>query len=99
MILSGTSYVGTQDESIERRKQSENKRIAESQWFAKVVKDWDYMILHKTNQDDKGKLIFLMLHSWWTYNEDSSQKVIPIVKEISKQEEDCLSIMNFIKKV
>ncbi|MEJ8605667.1 alpha/beta hydrolase [Riemerella anatipestifer] len=84
MILSGTSYVGTQDESIERRRQSENKRIAESQWFAKVVKDWDYMILHKTNQDDKGNDISNAPLKWWTYNEDSSQKVIPIVKEISK---------------
>ena len=84
IILSGTSLVGTQNESIERRKISEQKRIKESQWFAKVIEDWDYMIANNTNFDKNGNDISTAKTKWWTYNEDTSQKVIPIVKEITK---------------
>lgn len=57
IILSGTSYVGSQNESIERRKLSENKRIKESKWFAKVIEDWDYMVANNTTFDPLAELI------------------------------------------
>ncbi|MDY3530317.1 alpha/beta hydrolase [Riemerella anatipestifer] len=84
MILSGTSLVGTQNESIERRKNSEIKRIAESKWFAKVIEDWDYMVANNTNVDKNGRDLSSAKTKWWTYNEETSQKVIPIVSEITK---------------
>lgn len=84
IILSGTSFVGNQNESIERRRISENKRINESKWFAQVIEDWDYMIVNKSNIDKDGKDISDSPIKWWTYNEETAQKVIPIVKEISK---------------
>ncbi|WP_332024746.1 alpha/beta fold hydrolase [Kaistella sp.] len=84
IILSGTSYVGSQNESIERRKTSENKRIKESKWFAKVIEDWDYMIENNTTFDKNGNDISTARTKWWTYDEETAQKVIPIVKEITK---------------
>lgn len=84
LILSGTSLVGTQSESIERRRNSENKRIAESKWFAKVIKDWDYMTSNNTTFDKNGNDISTAKIKWWTYNEETAQKVIPITKEITK---------------
>jgi len=83
LILSGTNFVGTQQETYHRRKESENKRVEESAWFAQVVKDWDYMIEHKTQTDQNGKDLSDAPIKWWCYNEESSQKVIPIVKEIT----------------
>lgn len=84
LILSGTSLVGTQNESIERRKNSEKKRIAESKWFAKVIEDWDYMVAKNTTLDKNGNDLSTAKIKWWTYNEETSQKVIPIVSEITK---------------
>lgn len=84
IILSGTSYVGTQNETYERRKISENKRISESKWFAKVIKDWDYMIENKTKTDKNGNDISDTPLKWWTYNEESFLKVKSIAEEISK---------------
>ena len=78
IILSGTSYVGSQNESIERRKTSENKRIKESKWFAKVIEDWDYMIENNTTFDKNGNDISTARTKWWTYDEETAQKVIPI---------------------
>ncbi len=83
LILTGTSFVGTQQESHERREESENKREKESPWFAQVIKDWDYMIEHKTPTDKNGKDLSDAPIKWWCYNEESSQKVIPVVKEIT----------------
>lgn len=85
LILSGTSLVGMQEESILRRKKSEIKRAKESQWFANVIKDWDYMIEKNTNINEKGEDISDVPLKWWCYNEESAQKVIPIAYEISKQ--------------
>lgn len=85
LILTGTSYVGTQEETFQRRRMSEHQRIKESEWFANVVKDWDYMIENKTDTNEKGKDISDAPLKWWCYDEASSQKVIPIVREISKQ--------------
>ncbi|QES88278.1 alpha/beta fold hydrolase [Rhizosphaericola mali] len=84
IILTGTSYVGTQKEMIERRKKAENERSKESAWFAQVIKDWDYMIEHKTQINEEGKDISDATIKWWCYDEESAQKVIPIVKENSK---------------
>ena len=84
IILSGTSYTGSQNESIERRRISENKRIKESTWFAKVIEDWDYMIENNTTFDKNGNDISTARTKWWTYDEETAQKVIPIVKEITK---------------
>lgn len=84
IILSGTSNVGSQNESIERRKLSENKRIKESKWFAKVIEDWDYMVANNTTFDKNGNDISTAKTKWWTYDEETAQKVIPIVKEITK---------------
>lgn len=84
IILTGTSLIGNQDDSIERRKVSEKKRISESKWFEKVIKDWDYMITHNTNVDEHGIDISNAPIKWWTYNEESFNKVLPIAKEISK---------------
>ncbi|SUX48784.1 alpha/beta fold hydrolase [Chryseobacterium indoltheticum] len=84
MILSGTSYVGSQNDTYDRRKISENKRIKESKWFAKVIQDWDYMIANKTKTDQNGNNISDAPLKWWTYDEESFQKVKPIVDGISK---------------
>jgi len=84
IILSGTSLIGNQNESIERRKISEDKRISESKWFAKVIEDWDYMNANNTNFDKNGNDISTSKTKWWSYNEETAQKVIPIVKEIAK---------------
>ena len=84
LILSGTSYVGSQNESIERRRLAENKRIKESKWFAQVIEDWDYMIANNTTFDKNGNDISEAKTKWWTYDEETAQKVIPIVKEITK---------------
>lgn len=84
LILSGTSLVGTQEESKNRREISEKERIKNSAWFSQVVKDWDYMNLHNTTTNAKGKDISNAKIKWWCYDEASSKKVIPIVNEISK---------------
>lgn len=84
LILSGTSMVGTQEESINRRKVSEAKRSKESDWFANVIKDWDYIIENNTTIKDNKDISNTPL-KWWCFNESSAQKVIPIAHEISKQ--------------
>lgn len=84
LILTGTSLVGTQQETFDRRKKSETQRAKESAWFSQVLKDWDYMIEHKTQTNKEGKDISNAPIKWWCYDEESVQKVIPIVKEISK---------------
>ncbi|MCG2611684.1 alpha/beta hydrolase [Flavobacterium sp. SM15] len=83
LLLIGTSFVGTQKESMQRRKNSETKRTKESEWFKQVIKDWDYMIEHKTNKNELGKDISESPIKWWCYNEESSQRVIQIVRLIS----------------
>ncbi len=85
LILSGTSLVGTQQESIERRKISEQDRSNESIWFSQVIQNWDFMIKNKTEKNNLGEDISNSPIKWWCYDENSSQKVIPIVNEISKQ--------------
>ena len=84
LILTGTSFVGTQQETFDRRKKSEIERSKDSKWFAQVVKDWDFMIKNNTKIDSNGKDISDSPIKWWCYNEETSQKVIPIAKEISK---------------
>ena len=84
LIITGTSFIGTQQESIDRRKEFEEQRAKESEWFAQVIQNWDYMEKHKTNEDQNGNDISTSPIKWWCYDEASSQKVIPIVKEISK---------------
>ena len=84
LILIGTSLVGTQQETFDRRKNFEMQRAKESVWFSQVIKDWDYIIEHKTKTNEEGKDISKAPIKWWCYNEESAQKVIPIVNEISK---------------
>ncbi|UUC44815.1 alpha/beta fold hydrolase [Flavobacterium cerinum] len=84
LILTGTSLVGTQQETFERRKKAETQRAEESAWFSQVIKDWDYMMTHKTQTNEIGKDISDASIKWWCYNEESAQKVIPIAKEILK---------------
>lgn len=84
LILMGTSYIGDLEETIKRRKDSENKRKKESDWFSQVVKDWDYLYENKTETDESGRYIGDAPIKWWTYNEESSQKVIPLTKLITK---------------
>lgn len=84
LIITGTSFIGTQKESIDRRKNFEEQRAKESEWFAQVIANWDYMEKHKTDKDQNGNDISTSPIKWWCYDETSSQKVIPIVKEISK---------------
>jgi proline iminopeptidase len=84
LIITGTSFIGTQQESIERRKEFEEQRAKESEWFAQVIKNWDYMEKYKTSKDQNENDISTSPIKWWCYDEASSQKVIPIVKEISK---------------
>ncbi|MEN2436844.1 alpha/beta hydrolase [Weeksellaceae bacterium A-14] len=84
LILTGTSLVGTQQETFNRRKKSEIQRAKESKWFSQVIKDWDFMIENKTQKNEIGEDISDAPIKWWCYNEESSKKVIPIVKEISK---------------
>lgn len=85
LILTGTSLVGTQQESIQRRKESEIKRSEMSGWFANVIKDWDYMIENKTTVNRKGEDISDTPLKWWCFNEESAQKVIPIAHKIAEQ--------------
>lgn len=84
MILAGTSLVASPEEVYNRKKESENKRIQESEWFSQVVKDWDYMYTHKTEKAPDGRDLSESPLKWWCYDEESSEKVIPIIKEISK---------------
>lgn len=84
MILTGTSLVTSPEEGYNRKKESENKRIKESEWFSQVVKDWDYMYTHKTDKAPDGRDLSEAPMKWWCYDEESSKKVILIMKEISK---------------
>ncbi|MCD0477434.1 alpha/beta hydrolase [Chryseobacterium sp. LC2016-29] len=84
MILTGTSLVASPEEVYNRKKESENKRIKESEWFSQVVKDWDYMYTNKTEKAPDGRDLSEAPLKWWCYDEESSKKVIPIMKEISK---------------
>lgn len=84
LILSGTSLIGTQTESVERRRAVENQRAKESEWFAQVIADWDYLEQNKTHTDKNGRDISTAPIKWWCFDEESSRKVIPIVHEISK---------------
>ncbi|SDE64092.1 alpha/beta fold hydrolase [Riemerella columbipharyngis] len=74
LILTGTSFAGTQQEDIEKRKASENKRMKESRWFwfRQVIKDWDYMDAHKTDTDSTGRNLLYAKIKWWCYNEATS---------------------------
>lgn len=84
LILTGTSYIGLHQDSMDRRKKTEMERSKNSPWFAQVVKDWDFMIERKTKISLDGRDISFAPVKWWCYDEESSQKVITIVKEISK---------------
>lgn len=83
LILTGTSFIGDMDETINRRKDSENKRKTESKWFSQVVEDWEFMYVNKTETDKNGRNLTDAPIKWWTYDEESFQKVIPIIKVIS----------------
>lgn len=83
LILTGTSFIGDIDETIKRRKDSENKRKSESDWFSQVVEDWEFMFVNKTETDANGRNLTDAPIKWWTYDEESFQKVIPIIKTIS----------------
>lgn len=84
LILTGTSLIGTQQETLDRRKKSETRRAKESAWFAKVLQDWDYMIANHSQNDAEGQDISEAPIKWWCYNKESANKVIPIVKQIAK---------------
>lgn len=84
LLLSGTSWIGDQQESVERRRLHEKQRKQESAWFAQVIADWDYMDLHQTTVGPKGEDLSFTPTKWWCYNEETAQKVIPIVREIAK---------------
>ena len=84
LILSGTQYIQSRESVIEERKESEKKRESESPWFNQVIKDWDYMIEHKTTTDSAGRDLKYAPIKWWCYNEQTAQKVIPIYDSISK---------------
>lgn len=84
LILSGTGWVGTQEATYERRRLSETRRRAESAWFDQVVRDWEYMIRNNTARDAGGRDLSDAPIQWWCYDEASSQKVIPIAREIGK---------------
>ncbi len=49
-----------------------------------MIADLDYMEQNKTDKDQNGNDMSTAPIKWWCFNEESSQKVIPIVKEISK---------------
>ncbi len=84
LIITGTSLIGTQAETYERRKHSEAIRSKESEWFAQVIKDWDYMFTNKVKINKDGQDISNSPLKWWCYNEETAQKVISIANEISK---------------
>ena len=84
LILTGTSFIGDMNENIKRRKYSEIKRKSESESFSQVVDDWEYMNINKTNTDKNGRDLSDSPLKWWTYDEESSQKVIPITRLVSE---------------
>lgn len=84
LILTGTSLIGNQQDTYDRRAKSEKKRTQESPWFAQVVKDWDYMLEHNTQTDANGRNLSEAPIKWWCYDGETAQKVLPIVKEITK---------------
>lgn len=84
LILSGTKYIQSRESVIEERQESEKKRESESPWFNQVVKDWDYMIEHKTTTDSAGRDLKYAPIKWWCYDEATAEKVIPIYDSISK---------------
>ena len=84
LILTGTSFIGDMDETIKRRKDSENKRKNESPWFLQVVEDWEYMYVNKTDKDKNGRNLSDAPTKWWTYDEETFAKVKPIIKRIAE---------------
>lgn len=84
LILSGTKYIKSRQAVIEERKESEELRESQSPWFRQVVKDWDYMIDHKTTADSTGRDLKYATIKWWCYDEETAQKVMPIYDSISK---------------
>lgn len=84
LIITGASLIGTQQESADRRKEFENQRAEESGWFAQVIAGWEHMEKNKTDKAPDGNDISASPIKWWCFNEESSQKVIPVAKEISK---------------
>lgn len=84
LILSGTSWIGSQQESYERRAKSEKERAETSPWFAQVIQDWDDMIQYNRSTAPDGRDLTDAPIKWWCYDEISAEKVIPIVREIAK---------------
>lgn len=84
LILSGTKYINSRESVIEERKRSEEKRKAESPWFNQVVKDWDYIIEHKTIIDSAGRDVKYAPIKWWCYDEETAEKVIPVYDSVGR---------------
>ena len=100
LILTVTSFIGDMDETRKRRKDSENKRVKESRWFRHVVDDWEYMNINKTNTDKNGRDLSDSPLKWWTYDEESSQKVIPITRLVSEAgQENRLTANTILKRM
>lgn len=84
LILSGTKYVENRDTVVQQRRNFETVRRSQSEWFNQVVKDWDYMIEHKTTTDSLGRDLKYATIKWWCYDSATSEKVIPIYDTITK---------------
>ncbi|AZB30108.1 alpha/beta fold hydrolase [Chryseobacterium balustinum] len=74
MILTGTSLIASPEDIYSRKKESENKRIKESEWFSQILKDWDYMYTNKTEKAPDGRDLSEAPLKWWCYDEESSKK-------------------------
>ncbi|QOW08872.1 alpha/beta hydrolase [Kaistella flava (ex Peng et al. 2021)] len=85
LILTGTSFIGDMDETIKRRKDTENKRKNESAWFLQVVEDWEYMYVNDTDKDKNGRDLSDAPFKWWTYDQETFEKVKPIIKRIAEE--------------
>ena len=86
LILTGTSFVENSKIKEEKVKSFEKYRIEQSNWFREVINDWDYLHQndYKVTKNKEGKDLTYTKLKWWCYNEETSQKVIPIYDEISK---------------
>jgi proline iminopeptidase len=83
IIITGTGLVGSWQEMIEYRQAFERERIENSEWFAQVIKDWEYIIKTGNSISLSGEDIKYAPLKWWCYSEETANKVIPIYEAVN----------------
>lgn len=85
LILSGTSLYENSNSRLHVRKMAENERRNKSQWFNQVCEDLDFKAANpKALSSPDGRDLKYTNLKWWCYDENSTQKVIPILEAVEK---------------